>query len=439
MRSTARRAINAGRLDSSVDAEDALALLDRFKMRTNGILLNGATVLFGKPDLFDYSQLQLKMGWFKGTDMVEFLDNRHVFGNVSKLMDEAMAFCFKHLNYSAKVNGIEREEELEIPAPALREALINAFAHRSYENRGMTVYLAVFADRVEIKNPGAFPPDWNVDEIFTSRRRRSSMPRNPDIAHVLYLRKSIESWGRGLDLIAEEMRRVQLPLPEVEVDCGYVVTTFRRPQFDSVRGRLPYSSASKLLSGSFSGSGDPEVIQKEAGKRPESEEDLAVRLLKIIRYDPMLPRKLLAAELSVSERKVRKTLDFLRENGIIARQGADRGGLWVVTQIIGKKDGIRSETVTGTEAGSSPKSGMKSDQRSGMKSGMKSSRKSGMKTVEILLDAIKKDPCISHDRLREVLGRARSTVIAHISRLKAKGVLRRVGPDKGGHWEVDEI
>ena len=63
------------------------------------------------------------MGWFHGTTDREFLDNRHVSGNVFKLMDEAMAFCFKHLNLSAKIGGkLERDEALEVPAAALREA-----------------------------------------------------------------------------------------------------------------------------------------------------------------------------------------------------------------------------------------------------------------------------------------------------------------------------
>ena len=54
------------------------------------------------------------------------------------------------------------------------------------------------------------------------------------------------------------------------------------------------------------------------------------------------------------------------------------------------------------------------------------------------VDAIKENPSISHDDLSERLGRARSTIIEQISKLKASGRLRRVGPDKGGHWEVTE-
>lgn len=226
---TARRAVRCGRLPEETNTDDVEGLLDGFKLRKGGVLLNGAAVLFGRPEKIDYPQLEVKMGWFKGTDDRIFLDNRHVQGNVFKLIDESMAFCFKHLNLSAKISGkIERDEELEIPADALREVLINAFAHRSYEESNRTVYLAIYDDRVEIKNPGRFPSDFDVANLY-SPPIKNSVPRNEKIARVLYLRKTIETWGRGLTRIAAECQRVGLPLPTTTAAHGNVLTVFQRP------------------------------------------------------------------------------------------------------------------------------------------------------------------------------------------------------------------
>ena len=234
IRDTARKAVRVGRLDESVDTENAASLLDHFKLRKNGTLLNGAAVLFGKADRIDYPQLEIKMGWFKGTDQRVFLDNSHVQGNVFKMMDAAMAFCFKHLNLAAWTSGkIERDEELEIPADARREAVANAFAHRSYENRSQTIYLAIYDDRVEIKNPGKFPSDFNLARLYSPPIQHSE-PRNEKIARVLYLRKSIETWGRGLTRIANECVRVGLPVPEVKEEYGCVTTIFKRPDWTGV-------------------------------------------------------------------------------------------------------------------------------------------------------------------------------------------------------------
>ena len=91
--------------------------------------------VFGK-NLTFYPHCILKMAWFKGKDKTTFLDNRLVSGNIIELQSEAMAFCFKHLNLSGVVKGLYREEELEVPVEALREAIINALAHRLYSSNG---------------------------------------------------------------------------------------------------------------------------------------------------------------------------------------------------------------------------------------------------------------------------------------------------------------
>ena len=72
------------------------------------------------------------------------------------------------------------------------------------------------------------------------------------------------------------------------------------------------------------------------------------------------------------------------------------------------------------------------------KIGMKTGMKTGMKITDAILNMIKEDPSVSIDRLALVTERARSSVQEAIGRLKIAGVIRRVGPDKGGHWEIVE-
>ena len=145
---TAKIAVAEGRLSPDVDVNDPKDLLRRFGLLKGDQPLNGALALFGK-GLMYYPQCILKMAWFKGKDKTIFLDNRMVEGNIIQLQSEAMAFCFKHLNLSGVVRGLYREEELEVPADALREAIINALAHRLYTSSG-SVSLAIYEDRVEI-------------------------------------------------------------------------------------------------------------------------------------------------------------------------------------------------------------------------------------------------------------------------------------------------
>ncbi len=108
-----------------------------------------------------------------------------------------------------------------------------------------------------------------------------------------------------------------------------------------------------------------------------------------------------------------------------------------VTELDNSETGMN----TGMEnPGTGVKTGMMNTE-TGMKSGMKTSEtgmKSGMKTEDAILELIRTNPKISHDALSEALGKARSSIGDQIAKLKVAGRLRRVGPDKGGHWEVVE-
>ena len=51
---------------------------------------------------------------------------------------------------------------------------------------------------------------------------------------------------------------------------------------------------------------------------------------------------------------------------------------------------------------------------------------------------ISKSSAITTEQMAARLGISTRAVEKHLSNLKAKGLLRRIGPDKGGHWEVVE-
>ena len=66
----------------------------------------------------------------------------------------------------------------------------------------------------------------------------------------------------------------------------------------------------------------------------------------------------------------------------------------------------------------------------------KAARKSGKKMVERVWELLRDQPQLTFVGMVAALGITRSTIQKHIAHLKAAGRLRRIGPDKGGHWEV---
>lgn len=153
-----RAGIDSGRLPETTIREEIPAILEKFDLLHNRQLNNASAVLFGRK-FYDYPQCLLRMARFRGINKDEFIDNQRIQGNIYDLLDAAMSFFFKHLSLSAKIEGLYREEELSIPYKALRECCINSFAHRFYHRPGSSVSIAIYDNRVEITNSGAFPTD----------------------------------------------------------------------------------------------------------------------------------------------------------------------------------------------------------------------------------------------------------------------------------------
>ncbi len=63
-------------------------------------------------------------------------------------------------------------------------------------------------------------------------------------------------------------------------------------------------------------------------------------------------------------------------------------------------------------------------------------QKSVQKSVQKILSFIEENPSITTQEVAILLGVNRSGVARHIKKLQEQGILRRVGPDNGGHWEI---
>jgi len=112
----------------------------------------------------------------------------------------------------------------EIPREVVAEAIVNAVAHRDYTSNG-SVQVMLFADRLEVWNPGALPPSLTLEKL---RHPHGSVPFNPQLAEPLYLTKYIERMGTGTGDMIRRCREVGLPEPKFSVSDGFVTTIWRK-------------------------------------------------------------------------------------------------------------------------------------------------------------------------------------------------------------------
>ena len=191
IRGAIRLGVEKNRMPATALTEPLSDVLRKLELMNDGVPNNAAAALFSTK-LKGYTQMQLRLARFRGINKIEFIDNQRVEGNFFQLLDAGMAFFLKHLNMSGKIVGFRREENMEVPAEALREALTNSLCHRQFEKYNLTPSIAIYDDRIEIENPGVLPPQLNTETI---KQSHSSYPYNPIMAEVLYRTTFLESWG----------------------------------------------------------------------------------------------------------------------------------------------------------------------------------------------------------------------------------------------------
>jgi len=146
------------------------------------------------------------------------------------VFEEAYSFITRNTSSTSQfVKGSPKRLDAPVyPEEAVREALINALAHRDYSSATEGVSIHVFPHRLEIWNSGALPDGVTEQSLL---KGQISILRNPDIAHVLYLRGLMEKAGRGSVLMVQKCLEHGLPLPMWKSDPKLGVTViFSTPE-----------------------------------------------------------------------------------------------------------------------------------------------------------------------------------------------------------------
>lgn len=144
------------------------------------------------------------------------------------LIDLALERLHPFLSYEIAPSdaSIRRERPWRIPLTVLREALLNAFAHRDWTRAG-DVELCVYRDRVEIASPGPLPNNMTVEKMKSGQRS----PRNPLLVDILRDYGYVDARGMGVRRkIMPEMRALTGVEPEYRASDDEVRLILPLPQ-----------------------------------------------------------------------------------------------------------------------------------------------------------------------------------------------------------------
>ena len=233
---------------ASLPWTNAQSALESLGLYADGHYLNAAHVFFAKPPA-----LMLRCAVFATPSTATIIDQHDFTGDILTLIEEAGKYILKNIRIGMRLDGLVRVDVPEIDREAFREAIINAFCHRDYRDPD-EVRIAIFPDRVEVRNPGTLMEGVTLRTLKTAKVSRR---RNPLIADLLRRIHLIEAWGRGIPLILEKAPNVRFSQV-----AGIFITEFPRPDPEPDASITPPVGAqSEAQSGAQSGAQSAQVLR----------------------------------------------------------------------------------------------------------------------------------------------------------------------------------
>lgn len=288
---------------------------------------NDPAVVFGKLGLLDKDGIHLlnagaalfcpcatndvQMAKFATDVKATFTDiRREDKGSIIELSKVCEQYIIDAMDWKADIIGLERVETPEIPIEAIREAVINSYGHRLYNNNQCNE-IDVFKDKIEIHTTGGFPKGHTPEEFLDGNKK--AIRRNKLITGVLYYSKDMETFATGLkrikDLCNEAGCKVEF---KTEKDDFVVIfyrnlrETWGEEQSKNINDSIPKHQNDVL----------DDVLEN--------------KIILLLKEDNKLNQKQIATRTAVSIASVQRAMKKLIEQGKIVREGGKRFGYWVV-------------------------------------------------------------------------------------------------------------
>ena len=188
---------------------------------------------------------------------------------------------------------------------------MNSFCHKDYAS-GQSNEVAIYKDRVEIYNPGAFPEGYEPQDFIEKAER--PIRRNPIIARILYYSKDIESFGTGLKRISEACDAAGVRYEFKKLKSGFVVC-FYRAEENIIRGEAFLHSEKAT-----------EILNK---KISEVKNDAIVRIVEYLDDNNMITTDIGVEITGKSVAQVRRYLKILCDMGAIKKTKSTKGNVYV--------------------------------------------------------------------------------------------------------------
>ena len=284
-----------------------------------------AVLLMAKTPSFVFTQARIQLdayaGQIKDANPIDsiFLDEP-----LPRAIEHAVAFIRRNTSHPLRVKNLKREKTEAYPQEALREAIVNAVAHRDYSDEGIKPTIEVFSDRVVITNPGLPPGGQSIIRI--SKGEGGPRSRNPLIVQSLNWLEFMDERGSGIRRMRDALIKhgSEFPLFRLQ-DQEFSVSLFAHTR--------------SILKGSV------HDLQKDIkGKGFAELKDITERqrqILKEIQKRNYITTALCVQSLGIARDTAWRDLKDLQSKGFVKQTGTGRATRYIIDETnIGRKSGV---------------------------------------------------------------------------------------------------
>ena len=256
---------------------------------------------------------------WNGLDKISAKDDIEFYGSVLEQIDKSMEFIKKHMsNGWVKEGGrLARREIPEYDLDALREALINAEAHRQYLMRGTNVELAFYDDRIEIVSCGGLEGRRKLEEFL---KKPTSTRRNQLVCDIFSRLDFMERRGSGIAKMLQAYKEDEKK-PKFEVFSDIFCVTFYSRLYRSVERNDDNVDVNVEKNVGI----NVEIKMKE--KHPELS-NTSIEIIKLVENNNYITQPEIAKELDKATNTVYRNIKILKDMGILERVGSNKKGYW---------------------------------------------------------------------------------------------------------------
>ena len=287
--------------------------LESFELIKNGKYTNAASLF---SDQNKNIQSFISCTRWEGKDKIIAKADEEYYGGILSQIDRAVEFIDKYMYHGWIRNAkksLAHTDVFEYDLEAVREGIINAVAHRDYLSRGTQVEVDMYDDRLDIFSDGRLYGISSIDELLD---RPTSKRRNSLVCDIFARLGLMERRGSGIKKIKDAYADDKVK-PKFEINGT---------SFDLIFYSRWYKENGNYLGGNEDTGAKNEEINEEINETEKA-------ILNEIKKNNNITQGELAQKLSIPNITIYRSIEKLKEKGIIERTGARKNGYWKVKKL----------------------------------------------------------------------------------------------------------